>query len=166
MQSLLAPVIFLDFDGVLNHYQTGIAIEERWKACGASKILKPPTLADWLDVDLVKKVGALAEETGALIAIVSSWRNRYDGTTLRKILRQRGLPATITIHKCAHNCTKGEALDRYLKRHVVQQWVVLDDDIGFLGELTSPKRLVRTSGAVGVTDADLARAKRILQGEL
>ena len=159
-------VIFLDFDGVVNHPGIYRAIEEKY-GTGSEADWHNFRESEWLDPKLVAKVGQLAIETGSLIAVISSWRQRFDGPTLRAILRERGLPQEVRVNKCAHNCSKGEALDLYLKAQrrrgtPVDEWVVLDDSIGDLGELTPPRRWVRTSGAVGVTDADLEQVRRVL----
>lgn len=71
-------VIFLDFDGVLNHPGVYAQIEQKY-GLGPEKLNNwhEFTEAEWLDPAFVARVGALAVETGATIAVISTWRNRH-----------------------------------------------------------------------------------------
>lgn len=157
-------VIFLDFDGVLNH--PGIYAEvERKYGLGPDKLERWSQFseAEWLDPALVARVGTLALECDAVIAVVSSWRQRHNRAALYGLLKQRGLPDGVLVARCEPSCSKGDAVRGFLRhwamRGGVSSYVVIDDGPG---ELPDPGRLVKTSGAVGITPQDIERARRIL----
>lgn len=158
-------VIFLDFDGVINHSGTFATLgaryqsESTWSEFGE---------AEWFEPALVARLGGLAVECGASIAVVSSWRERHDRDGLRNLLLQRGLPARVAVESCERGCSKGEAIRRYLRRRAdggrpVLAYVVIDDGPG---ELPDPTLLVKTNSAVGLSESDVARARRILRGKV
>lgn len=155
-------VVFLDFDGVLNH--PGVYAEvERRRGLGPENLAKF-TEAEWLDPALVRRVGELALRAGAIVAVLSTWRQRFRRTQLCEILRSRGLPDGVPVDACERGCTKEEAVRRYLDRwdgtsREIESYVVLDDS----GLAMDPRRLVRTDGAVGVTERDIVAAEAILR---
>lgn len=156
-------IIFLDFDGVINHSGTFAALdrkyqdESNWSQFGE---------AEWFEPVLVARVGALAAECGASIAVISSWRERHDRAGLCDLLRRRGLPARVVVESCERGCSKGEAIRRFLLKREnhgrpVTAYVVLDDGPG---EVPNPTLLVKTDSSVGLTEQDVSHARRILLG--
>ena len=156
-------IIFLDLDGVINHSGTFATLgaryqsESTWSEFGE---------AEWFEPALVARLGALAVECGASVAVVSSWRERHDRDGLRSLLLQRGLPARVGVESCERGCSKGEAIRRYLRRRAdcgrpVLAYVVIDDGPG---ELPDPTLLIRTDSTVGFSESDAARARRVLLG--
>lgn len=154
-------VLFLDFDGVLNHPGTYARVE-RDHTDEAGKIWIPGDgrfrESEWLEPDLVAQVGALCVELGLTIAVVSTWRHRHDRDALAAILRERGLPEAVCVESCLDMCSKGDAVRHFLKTRPVRRYVVVDDGPG---ELPDPSRLVKTNGAVGLTRADAEQIRRL-----
>ena len=79
------PVIFLDFDGVLNteQYQARLAVESK------------PTKDAWgplFDPRAVANLQKIVEATDARIVISSSWRYIHKLGSLRMMWEVRGLP--------------------------------------------------------------------------
>lgn len=156
-------VIFLDFDGVLNHRGTFDGMNARY--AGWKPGDPQPRDEEHFDPRLVERVARLAVEERALIAVVSSWRNRLDTERCEALLRAVGLPDSVFVTSCAGMCSKGEAIRRFLDGSRVSSFVILDDGPGELprGLLD---RLVAPNGAVGITEADIERARRVLARRL
>ena len=148
-------IIFLDFDGVLN-VDTALAddSQELWTA-------------SWLLPDLVSRLGALVKSAGAQVVVSSSWRQRRTLEELREILAHHGyLGGVFDVTPRHARPPEGESLVRaseisaWLTRHPeVGSYVILDDDQEF-GALAS--RHVRVDPSIGLSDADVARARAIL----
>lgn len=88
-----APIVFLDIDGVLNHWRLYAELEERAGHTAP---------ADWLDRECIARLDALCDATGAEVVISSSWRlyGEEKGVTpgwrwAADVLREAGLRATV-----------------------------------------------------------------------
>ena len=79
------PVIFLDFDGVLNteQYQARLAIEGKPKKDAWGPLFDPRAVAN---------LQKIVEATDARIVISSSWRYVHKLGSLRMMWEVRGLP--------------------------------------------------------------------------
>lgn len=159
-------VIFLDIDGVLNH-----------TVLYAENALRGPTPpVGWIDRACVARLDALCARTGAAVVISSGWRTyeSIPGATqggwrgATEVLRAAGLRAEVIgatpdstrqVGGLSMADDRGLEILSWLCEHPeVERWVVLDDcDMG-----VDPGRFVRTSIAVGLTDADCERAVKIL----
>ncbi len=146
--------VFVDFDGVLNNAALLAHLRQRFSNELSDRI---PTLADYLDPKLVRKVGKLCQRHNAMFVVSSSWRNRHSRHELREILRARGLPARIPVRVLQWEGREEDLIRAFVRAHHVPNYVVLDDVKRDL-----PGRQVMTSGAVGVTDADIDLADWIL----
>ena len=133
-------VLFLDIDGVLAHF-------------GSNERLDPACLA---------RLDTLVTATGATIVLTSSWRDRYGlvGTAAR--LAAAGLRATLkrTVPRLPFG-TRSDEIRAFLSDHVGARFVILDD--------VPPDRALRdfaviTDDFVGLTDADVQRARNLLTG--
>lgn len=163
------PVVVLDLDGVANH-------QRLYDANLARGTPTPPE--GWIDRECIARINTLCERTGARIVISSSWRT-YE--TIRgqpvgglvgtvAVLRACGLTAEVIgatpDHATPEQRERHQRADRWPEIHEwlaahpeVGAWVVLDDS-----ELPGvpAESFVRTDIAVGITDADVERAVRIL----
>jgi hypothetical protein len=148
-------VIFLDFDGVLNVATDAIDdSRELWTA-------------SWLETPLVQRLAALVAATGANVVISSTWRRRRSINELRDILAAHGYEGGILDVTPRHaRPPEGERLVRaaeigaWLHGHPeATSFVIIDDEEDF-GPLAS--KHVRVDPSVGLTDADVARARAIL----
>lgn len=116
----MKPVIFLDFDGVLNnssgseHTNTGHINE--------GKSLK----FDPVNVEVLK---SLLGKVSADVVICSSWRNDMDLAGLRKLFKDFGLPGDRIVSKTGPvEETRGEEIEKWLNAHPqVNNFVIVDD---------------------------------------
>lgn len=113
------PIIFLDFDGVLNTYSTG------WSAYPTDKGIDP---------DKVERVHHLAKELDADIVISSAWRSVHSLEELRRMLRERGgLPSErvidVTPDWKGPHYHRGEEIKEWLLKNKRKHdpFVILDD---------------------------------------
>lgn len=156
----MAPVIFLDVDGVLNH--PGVYAE-----CAKRPGQTRPV--EWLDRTCIARVSALCERTGAVVVISSGWRRYLGAEGAAAVLREGGLTAPVLgatpeapfaeIPGAVEPMRWGEIRQWLASRLDVTRWVVIDD---LALEGVPAERFVRTDGAVGITEADCERAAAAL----
>lgn len=141
------PVVFLDFDGVLN--------TRPWTE-------RPGYLKRPLDPDLVARLGRLVGAAGAEVVLSSSWRS--EGLeACRRHLQVAGFPSSerVVAVTAATSPWGGRAHEIFdwVELHEVEQFVVLDDDPG-LTEVADHH--VWTDPKVGLTAANVEAALAIL----
>lgn len=154
------PIVFLDIDGVLNHARWYAQLQPR---LGTTKPV------DWIDPACVARLNRLCADTGAAIVVTSSWRTRLEHT--ETVLREAGLTAPVVGATPDANPVslddplrthRGRAyeIQAWLRKHPrVRRYVILDD---LKLRRVRWSRFVRTDLAVGLTDADCAKARAIL----
>jgi Swiss Army Knife RNA repair-like protein len=162
-------IIFLDFDGVLNSFDT---------LRRADSYYAHPNWHDThIDPIMVSRLNDLLERSGAHVVISSSWRNIYDLEELKSILSRRGLEekfldrfVDVTPTLDTH---RGEEIQAWFEGHpasgfslvergeVVENFVIIDDDNDML-HLKS--YLVQTSLDTGMTEHHVEAALAILAG--
>ena len=134
-------VIFLDIDGVLN------------------------TNSDKeISNDKLKLLSELVSKTGAEIVLSSSWRNWWNhpktnipGSFITKWKKQfldNNLSITLTTEL---ECPKNLSIEKFIIRHDVKCFIVLDD------EPIDISNLVQTNGNVGLTQSDCQKAVHLLK---
>lgn len=141
-------VVFLDFDGTVTN--------DAWVATKRVNDLAP---------ELVARVDALCVEMGAAVMVASAWRCFTALDDLRAGLTRAGLTVPV-LGAVDHARGVDDGRDRFaalwLALHPeVTSWVVLDDAYPWSGAAWQ-ERVVVPDGAVGVTDADIAQAAKIL----
>jgi hypothetical protein len=149
-----APVIFLDIDGVLNSARYH---SERHHGLGRLGHFDPVA---------VERLNRLTDGTGAVLVLSSSWR-QYGLDYMRDVLRQAGVKADVVGATpilddgsvIMRPVPRGEEIAAYLAEHPAERFVILDDegDMDGLG-----RHFVRTSHAIGLTDADIRMARWVL----
>lgn len=167
---MLTPIVFLDFDGVLNHFTHFVGLNHRVAA---------DCLTDALSFDhaAVARLNVIVERTGAEVVISSSWRTRHDDSgalafplpVLRSLLERHGFRGRVAdITPRLHRSPDGEPR---VRGHEIQAWidaqpagtvgpfVVLDDDAD-MAHLEA--RTVRTSMDTGLLDEHVERAVALL----
>ena len=150
------PVIFLDFDGVLNteQYQAQLAIEGK------------PTKDRWgplFDPKAVGNLRRILDATDSIIVVSSSWRYIHRLSSLRLMWSARNLPGEIidTIPCGATYISRGEDIEYWLERNNRPQYVIIDDLGDFFPEQLD--HFVQTNPIVGITDADALKAIDLLK---
>ena len=158
-------VIFLDIDGVLNRTKTATHIR--------------------LEPDLVGRLKQITQATNCDIVLSTFWRTfeQY----VRYILHRHGIPGANVIGRTPGGASArdspGKAVDlgtdpaddaqytnraaeirAWLSAHPeVEQFVILDDR-GSAADAGLAQHFVQTVSTVGLTDADVVRARTILMG--
>lgn len=148
------PILFLDFDGVLNHI--------KWPCCDGSPF----------DPACVERVNLICRETGARIVVSSSWRMYEKESSrlpwLRGVMRGAGIQADVialtpdlsveAMSGIIMAFARADEIRMYLALTPAERFVILDDcaDAGIDGHF------VLTDYGVGITDANVAAAIQIL----
>ena len=120
-------VIFLDIDGVLNHYYW---YRERRFKC------KLPHPLDDFDPKSVSYLNNITDITGAKIIISSSWRFDPD---IVNILHKVGITGEIIgctpdLYNIYGSLCRGKEIDVVLnKRPDIERYIILDDDTDMVG---------------------------------
>ncbi len=149
------PILFLDFDGVLNHDQW-VRVHGEFSFC--------PANVTW--------VNAIVAATGAGIVVSSDWRLHVHWDRLCNRLMDAGL-ATRPVDRTPLLAGDGPLEPRIPRGREVAAWrqfsrhegpfVILDDR----GDLEPHlDRLVQTDYELGLTEADAIRAIGLLKGVL
>lgn len=155
-------LVFLDFDGVIN---SAVYFTDR-----ANGLLEGVELDEYIDRRLTARVQRLCEETGAQIVVSSAWRVMRSVEVLREILTKHGVSAPV-IGKTPHLGTyRGEEIQKWIDSYDggaldacgIEGIVILDDMLGREFVHLSEWH-VRTLWATGITDADVEKAKEVLQ---
>lgn len=152
----MKPIVFLDFDGVLNN--PGI-----WG--------KRPLETEAVDPVLVSRLNTLVERVDAEIVISSSWRFQFQTEDFRTILKNFGLTDSTRVVGCTPKyfgaVSRGTEIMNYMlarfgKRFDLPPFIILDDmgreEFNQLG-----RNLVQTNGAEGLTERDIEHAVRLLE---
>lgn len=160
-------IIFLDVDGVLNCSTSKSYCHD--DTCG---------VITGIDSDKVKRLAKIVEATGAQIVLSSDWKHGWSkyytsskpshAKYLDNHLYKKG---RLTIKDKTPNTSKGswfrgEEILAYLRLHQdVENYVILDDT--FFEDFSIKEiseHLVLTGYKVGLTDADVEKAIKILGG--
>lgn len=143
--------LFLDIDGVLNHYEYYMREDKD------SNIPYPLNEFDPLCIERLKKV---LEETGARIVISSTWREEGE-SYMKGIFKNLGLPDDFDMTPIDFR-TRGEQVQEFLDQHSCETYVILDDDSDFLDSQLS--HFVKCSYNTGFDDYIMEKVMLILKG--
>jgi hypothetical protein len=147
--------IFLDVDGVLN-------TEADW----ARKLYSLNT----------KCVGAFCKLLRSMddpkVVLSSTWRNgiAMDGRTavhiddLLKALEPAGIK-TLDKTGMAPDGSRTKEIEHYLRRHPVDNYLILDDDPELFDRKKKTPHLYLTSANNGLTDADVTKILKVLEND-
>lgn len=166
----MRKIIFLDIDGVLN--------SNFWNE-NHHKEISDGTL---IDMDKITLLSKLVHATDAEIVLHSGWKFWFDANLqplrkeaerLKSMLEQEGVYISDVTPDCTteeirkakkFSLVKAEEILTWLSAHdEVSHWIVIDDLD--LHNVEIAKWQIKTDSAVGLTEEDVAEAKRLL-GEL
>ena len=151
-------VIFLDVDGVLNCNTS------------TSKCLN----VTGIDDDKVKRLRKIVSATGAVIVLVSSWKDTWSATDKEgqdgyanyldnKLRRQRLKILDKTFDR---GTNRGHGILQWYSHKNVDKYIVLDDEVFFdYHAYGIMNHLILTDPEVGLTDEDVDKAIEMLKGE-
>lgn len=155
------PIIFLDFDGVLNSLAYARAHFERTGT--------PFGIID-IDRDAVARLNTLIERTGAEVVVSSSWRLGHSWDELSEILRAKGFKGrVIGVTPSHHRQVQGSVLvvssarrdeiKAWIEEHTFQgPFVVFDDD----SDASIEGHFIKTAWEDGLQDRHVEAAAEIL----
>ena len=165
----MAPLLFLDIDGVLNSVSWQARRETKAAAVivpDAAAVIVPDN-AYWLrsiDPDAVARLNRLLNETGAGVIISSTWREMLTLPELRGVLGQRGFTGTIVGRTPTLDTHRWSEILACLAGHdPLPPFVALDDDPLHHYGCDQPRRFVRTDYRVGLQDAQVDRCIQFLR---
>jgi hypothetical protein len=145
------PIIFLDFDGVLN--------SNFWIWTHADS-----EFGSHIDPGLVGRVNVIIARTGAKVVVSSAWRKLYTDDELRAGLASCGFAGEILGSTDHLGPFRGDEIQRWLSSNLHEgPFVILDDSADMAHLLPS---LVRTDPAYGLSFADVERAVAMLEGRV
>lgn len=138
--------IFLDVDGVLNNDRTSAIM---------------PDGSTGLSDGLCKKLKSLKKSTNSTIILTSDIPQENKGYVMKKLRKFECMPLGYTFNR-KNSMSKGGEVSMYIKDNEIENYVILDDCPDEFKNYDLMQRLVRIDFHEGITDADVAIAKRIL----
>lgn len=165
----MTRIIFLDIDGVLNNPGTYAEDQAPWRYDGTELLCVP------VDPQCMACLNRLIAATGAKVVMSTSWRLFAGWQDLGPALNRHGLVGEVVGEtpnpvedpawhdsRETSRIQRGDEVAEWLRRNPsVESFVVLDDD----DDIDAVRdRFVQTSGAAGLTDADVERAIAVLTG--
>lgn len=164
--------IFLDIDGVLN--STKYVTSDYYKQATAGMSDAEVMLIAHhlhLDPDALKLINDLVKRSGAKVILSSTWRGKYSCQEMTDMMKGRGgdfeiSDATPALFGKVHSSRipRGKEIGHFLKllEEAPEAYVILDDHDDML---THKDFLIKTDVKVGVTQDDVERALKILNGD-
>lgn len=145
-------IIFLDIDGVLNSRESMTRNKDKGRYC------------DLPDIEHIKHLNKILEETNAKIVISSCWRHSYTVFGLATILYLCGMKEDKVIDvtpRVRLSRSRGEEIAQWLKdtHYDIEKIVILDDDRD-MSKLMHV--LVKVDGQIGLTYQDAEEAIKML----
>jgi hypothetical protein len=160
-------IIFLDFDGVLNHEKF---YKERFEKRHEEGAMSYPNSE--IDPLSVSNLNELISETGAKVVISSTWRHsglEYCQTAL-EFHGFKGEIIDVTPDLRSENCLRGNEILKWVKDNEESvgpyynftEYVILDDDSDML--YWQRNNFILIDRFVGLTMGNVFQAKKILNG--
>lgn len=160
------PIVFLDFDGVVNTlmiYKEPIKARRLLQKDGYYFDLCYPQDKRVSNTQAILWLEKLCKEFNADIVITSTWRKDYELAC--ECLYNSGLSKEIKIIDKTPwlDGHRGTEIDAWLKKHSCPAFVILDDDTDMAPYMD---HLVKTDSDTGITVLIYERARQLLQKQL
>lgn len=157
-------IVFLDFDGVLNHSEFLSSVQRRWDETKN----RNPDFGEMIDERAVKLVDRICTEGDAEVVISSTWRLTNPLGQLNHWLRSKGLSRDIRSKTGSRSRTgaRGSEIQEWLNDNDwldIESFVILDDDSDM--EHLMP-HLVQTHFSSGLLEDHVPMALDVLNGKL
>jgi hypothetical protein len=151
-------VIFLDFDGVL--------ATEEYTARIRSSLKYKDYFGTLFNPECVKQLSTIISETGAKIVITLDWRNYLNICLLRLMWIYRKMPGHIIGRTARNGCSRGEQIDKWLKKHSeVKAYAIIDDMNELQFHKSQTDHLVVTPHYTGLDESSVQKAIAILKSQ-
>lgn len=147
-------VLFIDIDGVLN--------SKRWYDDRPYEAItgRVTEMAQSIDPDAVGRINRIAEATGCVIVLSSSWRCLDPIAHIDRALRHRGLVTHLYGATPPIGNPRGAEIEAWLAMcPTLDAWAILDDDSDMEPHMDA---LVQTDGRYGLLDEHAERVIRLL----
>lgn len=165
-------IIFLDIDGVLNNHQYAQTVHFLYGGNGYGGFARPPFKRhdikwDPYNAAALKK---LMNNSGANIVISSSWRFHHFINDFKSMFQLYGLkPGRIidVTPDVKGGTIRGDDINAWLNQYnqvdtwKIDNYVILDDNSDFYPD----QHLVQTDAMLGLTNLDVDKALKILNGK-
>lgn len=149
----MKPILFLDFDGVLNSAD--------YMAANPSAFDRRRSTWEMIDPMAVMELNWLIERSGASCVVSSTWRKLYPLSDLQRFLDRRGFTSKLLSCTPVKNNARGHEIQDWLNFYGYgESFVILDDDSDMVHLCPY---LVKTSWKTGLTRHDCERALDVLQ---
>lgn len=162
------PIIFLDFDGVLNSLNYFVkGREKKLKSIRAGTYKKE----DKIDTNAIKHLNSIVAATGAHVVVTSTWRKRSTVKELQALLKFVGFSGIVidkTKDLSHFNGLRGNEILEWTKAnnvlvgpyHEYINYVILDDDSDML--YWQRNNFIKINGKTGLTKYNARRAIKII----
>lgn len=163
-RSRAEAIVYCGFDGVLNRQGTPL-LPVSW--CHPMRKKDGPHQG--LEPDLVARVDALLEEMRAALVLSTSWIHAYGMNGCLALLRHFGLQGEVLgVTPRKMSCySRALEIEWDFRERTPKRWVILNDprntDVGRSTRRVIRDHLVLTDPILGVTDADVERARTLLR---
>lgn len=149
----MPPILFLDFDGVLNSTDYLIRVQGHYD--------KSPDGTVGTDPQAAARLERLLTLTGAKVVLSSVYRRYHSLETMQEYLRNRGVPSIELIGATPHlTGYRGEEIHAWLKEHPeVTRFAIVDDDSDMEPYYN---KLVKTSCQSGLLDRHVEQLIKLL----
>lgn len=164
-------IVFLDIDGVFNSAEYGRSERYLIETAGMSDA-EVMLIAHHthLDPESIKIFNDLIKRSGATVVLSSTWRTKYSPEEMTKMLKDRGAEfeikesTPVLFGKLSQRIPRGKEIAAYIKSlsEKPESFVILDDhdDMIHLKPF-----LIQTSMKTGITQEDVEKALKILNGD-
>lgn len=165
-------IVFLDIDGVFNSCEYNKSERYLLETAGMSDaeimLIAHYTHLDPLSIQIFN---GLIKRSGAIVVLSSTWRGRYSPEEMTKMFHDRGgefevKDATPILHGKINSSRipRGKEIAAYLSAldEQPESFVIFDDHDDMLH---LKQNLVQTNIKTGITQEDVERALKILNGE-
>jgi hypothetical protein len=161
------PIIFLDFDGVLN----SDLFYKELKSLG----FKRESVEDDLDSQSISFLNTLIKETNAKVVVTSVWRLNRTVQQLQTLLEKKGFVGEVigkTDSMSAAGCLRGNEIFEWIKNNInklgadnysdYDRYVIFDDDSDML--YWQRNNFLIVDSYCGLTPNRCYKARKILNG--
>lgn len=148
------PVLFLDFDGVLNSREWMLR-RSAWSSPGPR-----------LDTEAVERLNDVLDETGAVVVVSSSWRNDAPVDDLRGVLESNGFDGEVVgkIRNLRSAERRGDVIREWIDEHPdISGYAVVDDIPEAVVGPIPTGNVVETSYDTGLTDEKAEELRETLE---
>lgn len=145
--------LFLDIDGVMNSF-------DDYNMTGKEFLKKLNDISFILNKKQINILNQIIEEYNPIIILSSYWRTRYSTKEINKIFKQNDFIGEIqdkTDEKGEEHKERWAQIKRYIDKHNVKNFIILDDDR--LGN--EANNHIKTNPYIGLTNKHIKEIKKI-----